>query len=228
MTPPVKKADLIKILVEEYGYEKEDIKLFTNPKLQSIIKQEEEDSKALATESTRVLAKKSGLKDDDKIAVMSGLSGSVGYYSERTHKRWQFNSFGQEDLMEYSELVAMRNKYPTYLTDGWIIVLDKEVQEEFKLTEMYKNILTPDNIEEVFNMKLEVLEKFIDALPDGMKTSFVNKAVEKYENGSLDSLQVVQYIQKKFNFSFEDNSPLNDIVLSTDTGVHNIIYVDKN
>lgn len=223
----MKKADLIKILVEKYGYEKEDIKMISNAKLQGLIKQEEEDLKIAETDSTRVLAKKTGLKDNDKIVIMSGQTGSVGYFSERSNKRWQFNSFGQEDLMEYSELVAMKNKYPAYLNEGWIIVLDKEVQEEFKLTEMYKNILTPDNIEEVFKMNVETLEKFVDALPEGMKTSFVSKANEKYEDGTLDSIQVIKFIQNKFNFSFEDNAPLNDIVLSTDTGVNNIIYVDK-
>jgi hypothetical protein len=230
--PQVRKADLVNILVDNYGYEKEDLKfdaegkLYTNAKLQAMIKAEEQDAKELEVESTRKVHVKSKIKEDDRIVVMSGIN-SVGYFSERSNRRWKFTKFGQQDLIEYSELVAMRNKYPAYFTQGWIIVLDKAVQEEFNLTEMYKNILTPENIDDVFNMDVEGLDRFIEAMPEGQKQSLVNNAVERYEANALNNFQVIKYIQDKFNFSFEDNAPLGDIVASVETGVNNIIYVDK-
>lgn len=228
----LKKSDLIKILVEEYGYEKEDLKFdaegkpYTNGKLQQIIKAEEEDAKQVEVDATRKVAVKSKIKDEDRIVIMAGID-AVGYYSERSNRSWKFEKFGQEDTIEYRELVAMRNKYPSYFTDGLIIVLDKVVQEEFKLTELYKNILTPDNIEDVFNMDIEELDKFVDALPDSQKVTLVQKAIEKFEKKQLTNYAMIVYFQEKFNFGFEDNSPLNDVVQSVDTGVHNIIYVDN-
>jgi hypothetical protein len=230
----LKKADLIKILVEEYGYEKEDLKFdaegkpYTNGKLKALIQAEKDDEEILEGNTKRVVARKSKIDDNVLIDIMSGLTGGLVYRSERTNTTWEFEEFGQSDTMTFGELVTLKNKYPRFLTEGWLIILDKQVQDEFKLTEMYENIITPDNIDEIFSIRdVEVLEKFIDSLPDGMKETFVNKAIEKYDKDELDSVAVVKLIQKKFNFSFEDNAPLGDIVSSVDTGVHNVIYVDK-
>jgi hypothetical protein len=208
----LKKADLIKILVEEYGYEKEDIKLLTNGKLQAIIKQEEADAKQFEEDSTRIVAETNGLKDDDQIMVMNGLDGNLKHRSDRTGRKWVFKEFGQTDKIPYSELQAIRNMNERCFTEGWLIVLNKQVQEEFGLVELYKNIITPQNIDEIFKKNAEELEAFIDALPEGMKVTFVAKARELYNTRQLDSRAVIELIESKFKFSLEDNAPLSDIV----------------
>jgi len=219
------KQDLIKTLVNDYGYEREDIKIFTNAKLAGLIKQEKLDAEEMENDEVRISAPKKSLNDNDKVVVMNGLTGILFYHSERTNKSWTFQEFGEKDSIEYSELIVMKNKHPKYFTDGLLIVLDKEVQEEFKLTEMYKNILTPENVDEVFNMDVEDLEKFIDALPDGMKTSFVNIAMKKYEDKEIDKFSVISFIQEKFNFDFEDNAPRENLV-STRKKTNGVIYID--
>ncbi|MFS0905800.1 hypothetical protein AB3N02_22515 [Priestia aryabhattai] len=208
----LKKADLIKILVEEYGYEKEDIKLLTNGKLQAIIKQEEADAKQFEEDSTRIVAETTGIKDDDQIVVMNGLDGNLKHRSDRTGRKWVFREFGQTDKIPYAELQAIRNMNERCFREGWLIVLNKQVQEEFGLVELYKNIITPDNINEIFKKNAEELEAFIDALPEGMKVTFVAKARELYNSKQLDSRAVVELIESKFKFSLEDNAPLSDIV----------------
>lgn len=236
----LKKSDLIKILVEEFGYDKEDLKFdaegkpYTNGKLQAIIKAEQEDAKALEvaeqTKATRVVATKSAIKDTEQIVVMNGLTGALIYHSDRSNKVWEFTTFGQQETIDFAELKTIRNRYPRYFKEGWLIVLDEQVQKEFGLTEMYKNIITPENEDDIFEMGVEELDKFIDALPDGMKTSFINKAQQKYADGTIDSHKVIKFIEEKFNFFFEDNSSRDDLVLSSDTvslGSQKMIVVDK-
>lgn len=229
----MKKAELIKILVEEYGYEKEDLKFdsegkpYTNAKLKSLIEQEEKDEKELLENSTRLVAKKDLMKDEDKVYVMSGSMGTVVYRSEVTNRSWKFTSFGQVEKIPYGELVTMRNRYFGYFGDGWLIILDKDVQDEFGLTELYKNILTPDNLDSMFSKPIEELEAFIDRLPDGMKNTFINRAQQLYEENTLDSLQVVKMIERKFKFSLEDNAPIENVAVKGDLGRDNVIYVDK-
>lgn len=207
-----KKADLIKILVNEYGYEKDDIKLFTNAKLQAMVDQEKKDEEDAKAETTRMESKIIKIKDEDMIAVMSGTSGGFYYRSQQTGREWQFNDFGQIEKMSFRELVTLKNNSPSVFNDGYLLVLDRTVQEEFGLVEKYKNILTPDNIDSVFEKSVEELGEFIDALPKGMKYSFVSKARERYHAKKLDSVTKIEFIQKKFNISFDDNAPLNDVV----------------
>lgn len=231
----VKKADLVNILVEQYGYDKEDLKfnsegkLYTNAQLQDLIKAEEEDAERAKVESNRKVAQKSKkFKPDDLITIMSGIE-AVEYYSSRTHKKWHFERFGQQDVMEYSELVAMNNNHPSYLKEGYFIVLDKDVQDDLKLTEMYENIITPENIDQVFDMNVEELDKFVEALPEGQKQTLISRASELFQVGKIDRYSTIKYFENKFDFSFNDNAPLGDIVAQAETsGVNNIIIVEKN
>ena len=228
------KKELINILVEEYGYEKEDLKFdaegkpYTNAKLKALIDAEEADAKELEMNKNRVTVRESKLKDSDKVYVMNGLTGGLTYHSERSNKRWDFQTFGQMDTMEYSELKILRNSNPRMINQGMLIILDKDVQDEFNLTKMYENILTPDNIDEVFEMKADDLEKFIDSLPEGQKISLFNTAQEKYESKELYDRRIIDLIERKFNISLEDNAPLDNIVGTREThGSQKIIIVNK-
>jgi len=231
----LKKSDLVKKLVEDYGYDKEDLKFdadgkpYTNAKLEALIKAEEADAKELEAQATRLaVAPKSVLKDTDKVYVMSGMTDALVYNCPRSGKKYEFFKFGEQDVMEYGDLKVMRNRFPVYLTEGYLIVLDKQIQDEFKLTEMYENILTPENVETLFDMPVADLEKFVDALPKAQKLSFVNKAQELFEKNELNNYQAIKFVEEKFNFRFEDNAPLNDIVDPREkSGSANIIIVEK-
>lgn len=207
----LKKSDLINTLVEEYGYEKEDIKLFTNAKLQALIKQEEKDAEQLELDSTFEKATEQQFKDEDSIVIMSGGSGAYKHVS-RTGRVWKFTAFGQKDKMPFGELLAIKNIAPRVLERGYIVVLNKEVAEILGLTEIYKNIIMPDNIDDIFKKDVAELEAFLDALPEGMKITFVQKARELYTSRKLYDIRIVEMIQNKFGFSLEDNAPLSDIV----------------
>jgi len=233
----LKKSDLIKILVEEYGYEKEDLKFdaqgkpYTNAKLQALIDAEKEDAEVFESKSKRIVREKNRkINDHDLIPVMNGVIGGLYYHSERTNKSWNFESFGQEDTMEYGELITMRNKYPSYLKECRLIVLDEEVQREFGLVELYDNVITPENVEEVFLKPYDEIVNLIDVLSQGSLQTFIEKAKEKYNNGSLDSMRLIKYIENKFGFHLEDLTPLNDIVSQKETvqmGRQQVILVDK-
>lgn len=231
----LKKQDLINILVEEYGWEKEDLKFdakgnpYTNARLKALIKAEELDAQKL--EDEELIEEESAYEDSHKIPVVCGSSGTVIYRSETTNKFWKFTHFGQKDKIPYGELVAMFNKYPSYFYNGWIIIKDRTVAEEFRLTGLYKNIeqlVSHETFDKVFQYPIEELEEVIKNMPDGMINTFVNRAQELYSANRLDSLHVKRLIESKFGFSLDDNAPISDIALETDTGVQNIIYVDHN
>lgn len=212
------KAQLTKILVDEYGYDKSDLKdeegkPFTNAMLQSMIKQEEEDAKQLEIEETVVKARQETFKDDDLVVVMNGLNGGLVHRSDSTGRIWKFQEFGQTDKIPYGELLRIRNNNSKVFDEGWMIILNRHIQEEFGLIETYRNILTPDNIDAIFDKDLDEIKDFVEGLPEGMKVTFVSKARQLYQSGKLDSISVVNYIQEKFGISLEDNAPISDIAV---------------
>lgn len=212
MTKKLNKKELIQVLVEEYGYELEDVKMLTNAKLEAMIKQEELDKEELELQETLVVKKDTNIKDDDLIMVMNGESGALVHRSYSTGRIWEFREFGQTQKLPYSEILNIRNNNPRVFEEGWLIVLNPQIQNDFGLKETYKNILTPDNIGKVFEKNTDDLSVFIDNLPEGMKTTFVAKARELYRTNKIDSITKVRFIEQKFGISLEDNAPLSDIV----------------
>lgn len=212
MTKKLNKKDLIELLVNEYGYEHEDIKMFTNAKLEGMIKQEEADKAELEMQDTVVIAKDAGFKDDDLISVMNGESGALVHRSYSSGRIWEFAEFGVTHKIPYSEVLNIRNNNPKVFEYGWLIILNPKIQDDFGLKDAYRNILTPDNIEKVFEKQVDELSVFIDNLPVGMKTTFIAKARELYRSNKIDSISKVRFIEEKFGISLDDNAPLSDSV----------------
>lgn len=212
----MKKADYIKILMDDYGYEKEDLKFdsegkpWTNAKLKALIEQEEKDAKEMEEEATRYVVKESKINDSDLIVVMNGLSGSLTHRSGLTGRSWRFRQFGQLDKMPYGELLALKNGSPRVLEECWLVIMNKDVQEQFGLTDTYKNILTPENVDSIFKKDVEELKLFVENLPEGMKATFVSKARELHASRKLYDIRIVEFIENKFGFSLTDNAPLSD------------------
>lgn len=206
----MKKADLINILVDEYGYEKEEVSTLTVAKLKSLIDTEEKD--ALEYEKSKSATREKYapvFEDNDRIAVMSGSSGGVTHKG-RNGQVWKFKQFGQQDKIPYGELVSMKNVCPAVLEQGYILVLDKEVAEILGLSKVYENILTPQDIDSVFSKSAEELAGIIDNLPEGLKLAFISRARELYHQQKIYDIRVINIIQEKFGFSLEDNAPLSN------------------
>lgn len=212
MVKKINKKELINILVDEYGYEQEDIKLLTNAKLETMIEAEKVDADEFENQKTVVVAKTSKFKDDDSVLIMNGFGGALTHRSGTTGRLWNFKDFGQTEKFPYSEILTIRNNNPSVFEDGWLVVLNKQIQEDFGLVEIYKNILTPDNIDLVFEKNVDELASFVDSLPEEMKVTFITKAKQLYTEKKLDSRSMVDFIENKFGISLEDNAPLSDIV----------------
>ena len=216
MAKKLTKKDLIAKLVEEYGYEKDDIKMLTNAKLEEMIKQEEKDAEALKQKETITRIEETNsyvqIKDDDLIAVMNGENGELIHRSRRTGRMWKFTRFGQVDKMPFIELMTIYNNNPKCFEEGRLIILNQQVAENFRLTEIYKNIITPQNLDELFTKDVEELEIFVKNLPQSMKFTFVSRARELYKQGKIDSRKMINFIEETFGYSLEDNAPISDIV----------------
>lgn len=212
----LKKSELIDILKNDYGYIeddlKEDGKLYTNAKLRAIIEEEDLDEEDSERRKNMLVSERISIEDSDLITVMNGLSGSLTHRSLSTGRIWRFRSFGQTENIPYSELLTIRNNNPKVFDDCWLVILNPQVQEDFGLVDKYKNIVTPNNIDEIFKKDLDDLEVFVNNLPKGMSVTFFSIARDMYNDGKLDSIQKINFIQEKFDISFDDNAPLSDTV----------------
>lgn len=223
------KKEMEKLLMEEYGYSRNDLRNnkgnpLTNKELEKLIekeeskkenveeeakvevKEEEEEMDIFGIDET-VFAPRHNLKDDDLVLCMSGVSGDLNFVSPLSGFRATTSGFGQTLKIPYRDLVYVHNISTGAFEKGQIIVLNKAVQEEFGLEDLYKAVITPKNIRAVINMDADELSGFISNMPESMKATLYDEARKMYNTGKLDSVNTIRVLEDEFGISFDDNAP---------------------
>ena len=209
-------------LVRDYSYSKAD---FTNTdgkplnfkQLESVLKKEK--AKANAVEESgntsldefdleAIVEEKSKFKDDDLIMVMAGINGRLLHTSQAGNGVFEFRGFGQKNKMPYKELKSMYNLAREALTDGWIIILNKDLIKEFNLESAYTHFLTPARVKQILEMRTDDIREVIQSLPNEMRTTLFDEAKRRYNTGELDSSFIIKTFEDEYDISFEDNLPI--------------------
>lgn len=112
--------------------------------------------------------------------------------------RVYWDGYLSEAWMEYKELINMRNTYRAFFERPWIIC-DWDVLEDLRVEQYYKNIIDLENLDDVFKKTPKELEKTLKEVPDGIKALIVDRAFELRREKKLDSLSVIETIEKTLN-----------------------------
>lgn len=83
--------------------------------------------------------KKNKISLKREIACMSYCTGKLYYTSNKTGEEFLWREMGEVLYLPYEELVFMKKKYPVYLTEPWVIILDQDVIENLDLSDLYEN-----------------------------------------------------------------------------------------
>lgn len=129
------------------------------------------------------------------VEIMNNTSGQVHYASKKSGAEWHFLEYGAIDEIEVGELVAMKNAHPRYLKEPWLLILDDDVVEFLGLANIYENVLTPDELEAFFKLPPHKVEDILSKMPSGMKEAVLDRAKAKYEDRSLENVNVIRAIE---------------------------------
>ena len=225
------KAEIVDLLVEKYGYDVRDLKddkgnIFNKPVLEDILEKEEAKEVEEVQEVEEEVEKENDIfalnedafkpshvfDDNDLILCMSGVRGNMTFKSQLSGFTVKTTNFGQTVKIPYKDLVYVHNISPRAFHEGHIIVLNEHLQEEFNLGDVYKNVITPNNIQKVLKLDSEDLSKFISDMPSGMKPALYDEARKMYRDKRLDSVRTIEAIEKEFGISLEDNAPISEEV----------------
>ena len=93
---------------------------------------------------------KEKIERDELIEVMSITNGEVIYINPRTKEEYSWSEFGDIKDVPFAELIEIKSRYPKFLTQPWLYILDDRAIEHFGLTEFYKTIIKPEDIDEFY------------------------------------------------------------------------------
>lgn len=134
------------------------------------------------------------IKDTDKIPVMNNTTGRYAYRSKSGYA-FDLEEYGDIANIPFSELRAMLNGQKRHITDAFIIILDEDVVAELNYTKEYKHILTTEQITELLRNP-DSMKEVLPLMPHSMKEVVITIAKQKYQDGSMMDLRVVNVIKE--------------------------------
>lgn len=164
-----------------------------------------ENPAAKADTKTPKVRKRKQYDLHDLVDVRNMTPGKLVYKSSRNAGYMvEWDTYGDEQSIEISELKNMLASQRTFFERNWIWVDDPELLEFLGASRYYKNMLSPDAVEDLFELDADELIAKIKTLTKDMQNTIRVIAREKVLAGDLESYAVVQALQKYFHVTFDE------------------------
>lgn len=135
----------------------------------------------------------------DMILVKNGFAGRLIVHLPKAGYDVILNQFGDEDYIELAELKALRNGFPKYFINSWVVIDDPDAINFLSLDNVYKNSVSMEEMSEFFSLSTDDMKVKIDKMSDGQKKSLVYQILEKIETGELDSRNTISFLETELN-----------------------------
>lgn len=132
------------------------------------------------------------------ITVRNGFNGKLVYQSARTHERFVWESFGDEQELEFQELKYARNSYKKMFENNWFLISDPEVIECLGVSQYYKHALSYEDFDTLFDLSPEEVKAKIEMLSNGQKASVRYRAKQLIADGVIDSIKMITTLEGCF------------------------------
>ena len=157
------------------------------------------DNAEPVVETKKANVKVKELKPTDYITVRNGFAGKLIYVSKRTGEQFIWDAFGDEQDMELQELKNARNSAKGFFENNWFLFDDPAVISYLGVERMYANALSVNDFDGLFKKTPGEIEDALSRLPSGQKTSLAYYARQKIIDHEIDSLRVIELLEKYLN-----------------------------
>lgn len=130
------------------------------------------------------------------VTVKNGYQGTLVYKSKKTGEKFIWDTFGDEQDMELSELKSAKNSYKAFFINNWFLIDDPDVIEYLGVSQYYNNALSYDEFESLFTLTPEEIERKLSRLSSGQKHSIAYRARKLIADGEIDSNKVISTLEK--------------------------------
>lgn len=129
------------------------------------------------------------------ITVKNGFNGTLVYKSKKTGERFIWQSFGDEQEMELSELKSAKNTSKAFFVNNWFLIDDLDVIDWLGMTKYYKHALNSKSFDDLFKKSPDEIEHLITGLSSGQKKSVAFRAKQLIADGVIDSIKVINALE---------------------------------
>ena len=135
---------------------------------------------------------------DVEVPCICNVKGSLIYLSTRNGgMNAEWSDFGDLQYLDIRELLLMRNSQKRFFSDNWISLKDtddgeysaEDIYKFLRVDDKYGDFYDADNIESFFDLDREQMKDKVSKMSKGMKDLVSVMALDKIENGEIDSVK---------------------------------------
>lgn len=140
--------------------------------------------------------KAKALSPETLVTVKNGFNGMLVYVSKKYGERFIWSGFGDEQEMELQELKNAKNSNKVFFENNWFMISDPEVIAYLGVERYYKNALSFEDFDLLFDMQPDEIEARIALLSKGQKATLVYRAKQLITEQKIDSIKVINTLEK--------------------------------
>lgn len=135
---------------------------------------------------------------NELITVKNGYSGKLVYVSGRTHERFVFDGFGDEQDIELRELRNAKSSAKSFFVNNYFMFGPEFewVPIYLGMGKYYKDSIKPDEFEGLFDLPADEIKERLGKLTNGQKKAVNYMAREKIANGEIDSRKTISVLEE--------------------------------
>ena len=163
------------------------------------------EKQPVKTETKTKYKVKKDLNPNTIVTVYNGYHGKLVYTSKKTGETLVWSEIGGEQDMELQELKNAKNSSKVFFERNWFLIDDPEILEYLGVEKYYKNSLTSDTLNELFEKSASEIEEVVTKLPEGQKKTVAYLAKQRIADESLDSLNIIRILEKALSVQLIEN-----------------------
>lgn len=197
--------------------ENEILNATTEPTTETVVEKKTTPKKAVVKKAATAKVAETPVKQEtpkkvkkqhdlhDMVTVRNMTAGSLIYKSNRNLGYIvEWSGYNDEQPMEVLELKNMLASQRRFFEKNWVWIDDPTLIEELGLGKFYKHMLSPEQVDGLFEEDADTMVRRISELSPDMQDTVRVVAKEKIANGEITSYTVIQALQKYFGESLTD------------------------
>lgn len=167
---------------------------------------ETKPKKSTKTKKAEKKPKPKTVKDSDSIDVKSCVIGRLVWKSPRTGYRIIWDEFGVSNPMTVEELRDMRNGSRKFFENNWVVLEGDDAEDVMKylqLDKYYKEFASVEDIDSIFEYEPDEILAIVKKFNFGLKELVARRAATLKNEGALDSVKVIEAVEKATGFTIE-------------------------
>lgn len=135
-------------------------------------------------------------QSNDLIPCKSVRYGTLQHVSKKSGNLYEWSDYGDIVDVEYGDLMALKARKSKFIFSPWFIILDDQLAEDWKLTDIYSYFEDFDDVEEFLQSGSMTIRRKLPNAPQGYKDLVTYTAGNMLRNGSLDSIATIKAVDE--------------------------------